>query len=158
MLQLLYNFTGFLTTASLCESNKRCRAQELAALFYFTIKTDLRDLLCDSREVINISQRPPRVSHTSRQQKLVAAKRVFSLSQKNSERQFTVLKQVGLEINSRVSRRWVHSKPLLVKQEAIAACFGRRTTCVTHYASVILLAITFQTHSISTADEFSLRV
>ncbi|CAL6086846.1 Hypothetical_protein [Hexamita inflata] len=139
--------------ARLCE-RKRCRVQEL--LLCFTYSNRFKRLaFATSRVVTNVSSRRHRFSHVSRTR---SSEMRFLAELKEFGVLITVLEKVGLEIDSRVSRRWVHSKLLLVQLEAMAACFGRRTTCVTHYASAKLLAITFQTHSISTAAELSLRV
>ncbi|CAL6110733.1 Hypothetical_protein [Hexamita inflata] len=138
--------------ASLCE-RKRCRAQR-AGCFVLLIQTDLRDLLCDSREVINISSRrsPFLTRHVSRTR---SSETRFLADLKNSARQ-CISSQIGLDWKStRVFPEMGAFKPLLVPQKSDSRCFGEELPCVNTLCIVKLLAITFSnTFRFRQSDEF----
>ncbi|CAL6086848.1 Hypothetical_protein [Hexamita inflata] len=154
LMHITVQITGFQTREAL---RKKAMPRLRAAALFYLLKPIQETCFCDKPCSDKCLFTPPPflTCHVSRtrcsEMRFLAELKEFGVL-------ITVLEKVGLEIDSRVSRRWVHSKLLLVQLEAMAACFGRRTTCVTHYASAKLLAITFQTHSISTAAELSLRV
>ncbi|CAL6110741.1 Hypothetical_protein [Hexamita inflata] len=91
LMHITVQITGFQTREA-CE-RKRCRAQEL--LLCFTYSNRFKRLaFATSRVVTNVSSRRHRFSHVTSAE-LVAAKCVFSLSQKNSACQSQFQKRLG---------------------------------------------------------------